>query len=92
MKELYCKVNEAPAKDVREGGEEMKCPLLCAGKLAVGEITQDTLSDCFKKECAWWDDENSFCGLLTIGKNLSVMSINLMQIMEMMPHGKERLV
>ena len=44
----------------------MKCPLLCMGKFAVGEITQDELSDCLQAECAWWDVKNTRCAMLGI--------------------------
>ncbi len=63
----------------------MKCPLLCAGKLAVGEITQDTLSDCLKGECAWWDDSLKLCSVRVIGQFMVGIGVNIHNIAENMP-------
>lgn len=66
----------------------MKCPLLCLGKLAVGEITQDELSDCLKEECAWYDIGLGVCGIRVIGSALDVIRETLEAIEGKIPSVK----
>ena len=67
----------------------MKCPLLCLGKLAVGEITQDTLSDCLEKECAWYDSIIQTCILYSLHADLAYLGARLKELVDKMPHEEQ---
>ena len=49
----------------------MKCPLFTIGYLANPEVLRGDAEDCYEAECAWWDDGQPGCSILTIAKELA---------------------
>lgn len=50
------------------GEKEMQkiCPLFRVGEMISG---YSDVSDCIKNCCAWYDDENECCAILTLARN-----------------------
>jgi len=45
--------------------------------------------DCFKEECAWWDDVKERCVIVTVGFGLGVVAELLKEVREKLPsHGR----
>lgn len=53
--------------EVREERKEMPkiCPLFRVGEMISG---YSEVGDCIKKCCAWYDDENECCALVTLAR------------------------
>ena len=51
----------------------MKCPLIIAGYNATRAGDLAYRGDCLKEECAWWDDGEPGCAILTIARELATI-------------------
>ena len=70
----------------------MKCPLMSQLYSPAPYKTEWLPIDCLKEECAWWDDPVKRCLLLNISEKLSLIYLELNDIVREIPHEKERLV
>lgn len=75
--------------ECREGGEEMKCPLLTAGMYADPTVKGDMGAECYKEECAWWNITNNECAILQLSKSIYYMGVEIAAIEQKMPYGKK---
>ena len=64
----------------------MKCPLLVAGDNAQPSCDMTTQTDCLKERCAWFDKDQEQCADLLISTGLWVISKELREMKEEMPH------
>ena len=49
----------------------MKCPLNKAITYFDGKEYQVVMADCLHEECAWWDEENHWCAILSLTVELN---------------------
>ena len=63
----------------------MKCPLLIAAEITHGKTLEDSAVVCGKEECAWWDDDNKRCCIVTIASKLAYIHSALQDIRDKMP-------
>ena len=64
----------------------MKCPVMTAGNFERFPPEKDEFIDCLKEECAWWDEIDERCVLVTLVDKIADMRDDLIQIRDKMPH------
>lgn len=55
----------------------MKCPLLQRYYIQGNEEGSDTIADCLREECAWWNRGQARCAVYMAGDNLLTISCHL---------------
>ncbi len=67
----------------------MKCPLIKKQvKVELGEVWDEPLM-CLKEECAWWDEEDGRCAILSLMGDIRVISEAARNIALKMPHEEQ---
>ena len=63
----------------------MKCPIRSFSYK--GEYGQDQYEDmdCLQEECAWWDKDNSQCGVTTLANGMWILDQLVTGIVKKMP-------
>ena len=51
----------------------MMCPLMIIGDYLKKGGQYGEIGNCLKEECAWWDDGEPDCAMLTLAKELSAL-------------------
>jgi len=64
----------------------MKCPLLRLAEVASGKYDLEDKSSCLQEECAWWDKDNSQCGVATLANGMWILDQLATGIVNKMPH------
>jgi len=67
----------------------MKCPLFIDELFIQGELKELHRADCLKEECAWWNESESECSMLSLAKWQPFLINQVSGIRDKIPHEKQ---